>query len=318
MIFNPFVRPGNPAPGGGRPAGTSGSGRRFFLWVFLAALCWTGSAIGQSEKQADSLPRGLYPDFKPHGDIRRFDGERLLFDISFLFFENAATADIHFFQKNGRFYSVLKAETKGFVGFFTAYRRHYYRASFDLIDNGSRVRTRKFEREVIVGSKVENTVHYLDYHNRRHFWFKRVNNKIVEQENNEIPEGKYYDDILAAFYNFRNEVYGPIRKGARYKIDTIPDKGMTDITVNIFSEAEQEKMRRQMDRPKAEELLLRVIIPKEVFKTENGELLFWASPHFIPLETTVVNYLLLGDLHVKFRERLIQKNPPGPTPIKAR
>ena len=273
-------------------------------WVFAIGtlLIPTAGFTGPRDK-------GLYADFQAKGDIRRFEGERLSFDISFMMFDDAATAEVRFFKKEGHFTAVLTAETKGFVGFFTSYRKHYYKATFDLSKDHSRVLTRKFEREVITGDDVEKTVHYLDYHNRKHFWFRYNNNKLTEQEDEVIPDGKYYDDILAAFYNFRNSVYGPLEKGKNYVIDTIPDKSMKDIKVFILPEGEQEKIREDQDRPKNDEYLLNVVIPKDVFKTKTGELLFWGSKHFIPLETRVRDYVLLGDLHVKLKERKVDPSP---------
>ncbi len=285
------------------------NGYRFFLWVkaiLIASLIGAAPLFpGPVEAESQITPNsGVYKGFQAEGDIRRFAGEQLLFDISFMVFENAATADVRFFEKDGRYYSILKAETKGFVGFVTSHRKHYYKASFDVSKDGRRVLTRKFEREVIIGSDIEKTTHYLDYNNRKHFWFRYNNNKLTEQQTEVIPEGKFYDDILASFYNFRNGAYGPLDKGSRYKIDTIPDKSMKDISVHILSEKEQDKIRAEQDRPKGDEYLLNVVIPKEIFKTDTGELLFWGSKHFIPLETKVLNYVLLGDLHVKLKDRL--------------
>ncbi|MFQ5481878.1 MAG: DUF3108 domain-containing protein [Nitrospinaceae bacterium] len=311
-FFNPFVGFSGPAinfwrqtllPRVRRACG----GVLLPAWLALGGLlAAAGGAAAQPLLAGNSSSRGLYSDFKAQGDIRRFNGEKLVFDISFLFFDNAATADVRFFEKNGRFYSVLRAETKGFVGFFTSYRKHFYRASFDVIDGGRRVRTRNFEREVIIGDNVERTQHYLDYNSRKHWWFKYKNDDLIEQEQEPIEEGKFMDDILAAFYNFRNGVYGPIQEGRDYKIDTIPDQGMKAMSVHVFDEAEEQEYRRKNGRPGGEELLLKVVIPKEVFKTQTGELIFWSSRNYIPLETKVLNYILLGDLHVKFRERQVR------------
>jgi hypothetical protein len=74
---------------------------------------------------------------------------------------------------------------------------------------------------------------------------------------------------------------------------------MKSITTHISTEEEQEEFRINENRAKKDELLLKVTIPKDVFKTETGELIFWASNHYIPLETTIKDYLLLGDLHGK-------------------
>jgi Protein of unknown function (DUF3108) len=243
--------------------------------------------------------QGEYPSFLPKGDIRRFAGETLTFDIDFLFFEKAATAKVRFFEYKGNYFATLSSETKGVVGFFTNYRKHFYKSSFKVVDQGQRVQTHKFERDVINGEGRERTVHFLDYNSRTHFWFLFNEGELKERSRDPIPDGVIFDDILAFFYNFRNGVYGDLKKGEAYKIDTLPEKSMTSITTYISTEGEQERSRIEEERAKNEEMLLKVTIPKDVFKTESGELVFWASNHYIPLETTIKDYLLLGDLHGK-------------------
>jgi len=241
--------------------------------------------------------QGEYPSFIAKGDIRRFAGETLTYDIDFLFFEKAAIAKVRFYGYKGKYFATLSAETKGVVGFFTNYRKHYYKSSFDIIDQGRRVRTNKFERDVINGKEKERTVHFMDYTSRTHFWFLFSGGELRERSRDPIPEKVIYDDILAFFYNFRNGVYGDLKKGETYKIDTVPEKSMKNITTYISTEKEEEQFRINEKRDKNNELLLKVLIPKDVFKTETGELVFWTSNHYIPLETTIKDYLFLGDLH---------------------
>ncbi len=243
--------------------------------------------------------RGEYPSFAPKGDIRRFAGETLTYDIDFLFFEKAATAKVHFYEYQGKYFATLSAETKGVVGFFTNYRKHYYKSSFDIIDQGRRVQTHKFERDVVVGKEKERTIHFLDYISRTHHWFLFNGGDLKDRSTDPIPEGVIYDDVLASFYNLRNGVYGDLEKGGTYKIDTVPEKSMKSITAYINTEQEQEQFRISENRAKNNELLLKITVPKDVFKTETGELVFWTSRHYIPLETTIKDYLLLGDLHGK-------------------
>lgn len=242
---------------------------------------------------------GEYPSFIPKGDIRRFAGETLTYDIDFLFFEKAAIAKVSFYEYRGKYFATLSAETKGVVGFFTNYRKHFYKASFDIVDQGRRVQTNKFERDVIVGKEKERTVHFLDYISRTHFWFLFSGGELKDRSRDPIPEEVVYDDILAFFYNFRNGVYGNLEKGKTYKVDTVPEKDMKNITTYISTEKEEEQFRISENRTKNNEMLLKVTIPKDVFKTETGELIFWTSNHYIPLETTIKDYLLLGDLHGK-------------------
>lgn len=249
------------------------------------------------ESSAIINSQGKYASFTPRGDIRRFNGETLTFDIDFLFFKNAASAKVRFYQYKGKYYSTLEAETKGVVGFFTNYRKHFYKSAFEITDNGRRVRTTKFEREVITGDDKERTDHFLDYKSLTHFWLLFKGGELKEQHRDPIPEDILYDDILAFFYNFRNGVYGDLKKGGNYQTGTLPDKSMKIIDVYINTEKEEEQVRIDENRPEGEEMLIKVLVPKDVFKTENGELTFWASTHYIPLETTIKDYFLLGDLH---------------------
>jgi hypothetical protein len=256
------------------------------------------SEVSGTQKTSTFISKqGKYSSFTPKGDIRRFAGEILTYDIDFLFFEKAATAKVRFFEYRGKYFSTLSAETKGVVGFFTNYRKHYYKSSFDIVDQGRRVQTNKFERDVVNGKEKERTVHFLDYTSRTHFWFLFSGGELKKRSRDPIPEDVVFDDILAFFYNFRNGVYGNLKKGGAYKVNTLPEKSMKSITTYISTEKEEEQFRIKEKRTKRDEMLLKVTIPKDVFKTETGELVFWASNHYIPLETTIKDYLLLGDLH---------------------
>ena len=277
-----------------------------FLGAGLALL--VGQLPGLADDSPPSPPlspviteHGEYEGFVPKGDIRRFNGETLIYDIDFVFFKNAAMAKIHFYEYKNHFFATLVAETQGLIGYLTQYRKHYYKSSFEIVDGGRRVRSLKFEREVTSGSDQERTIHFLDYKAGTHFWYQFNNGNLPTNKKNLIPEGVIFEDILGVFYNFRNGVYGDFAKGRNYKIDTIPDKSMKHITAYINTKEEQEKFRLAQHRTRKNEYLLKVRIPKDVFKTESGELIFWTSRHYIPLETTVKDYLLFGDLHAQLK-----------------
>jgi hypothetical protein len=277
-----------------------------FPMVFMFSLAlffFASSSYALEAKPAKSLTRGEYNDFLPSGKITRFTGETLYYDISFLWFENAATAKVSFFRKNGKYYSVLEASTKGFVGFFTSYRKHFYKTEFEVIDNGKQLRPKTFLRQVIIGSHVEDTQHKFDYVQRLHTWKKHVNKKRIEAGQDEIPPESAFNDILTSFYNVRNGIYGKLIKGMKFKIKTIPEKGHDEISVHIWSDQDQEQFRIEEDREKREELLVNIVVPKEIFKSKTGELMVWTSKHYLPVETIVKDYILLGDLHARFTHR---------------
>jgi hypothetical protein len=257
---------------------------------------------------APSLARlGEYPSFTATGDISRFAGEKLYIDISFLWFENAAKAEIGLYKnKDGSFYSILQAETLGFVGFFTSYRKHVYRAEHQIIEGGRRLRTTRFVREVTIADEVEKSINVMNYETRVNKWYKFLNEQLVSKGSREIPPNAQFDGILAAFYNFRNGVYGPFKEGADYSIHTIPEKNTAEFKVHVLSSEERSTL-NQIEG-KGDSYSLRVTIPPEIFKTSNGELQFWSSKHLIPIETIVEDYFMLGDLHAKLNRR--EMNPP--------
>jgi len=280
--------------------------QKHLLGLTIIALFWLFST-GAPDLFAlnDASDTGKYPGFKAKGDITRFEGETLYYDISFLWFDNAASAKVQFFKKRGRYYSTLEASTKGFVGFFTSYRKHFYKTEFEIIDDGKSLRPISFLRQVTIGDQAEITRHQFNYNTRKHTWSKFSNDKEIETGINDIPADHSFHDILTAFYNVRNGSYGPLTKGNHFKIKTIPEKGHDEISVHISSEQEEEAFRVVEGREKKDELLLNIIVPKAIFQSTTGELMVWSSTHYIPVETTVKDYILLGDLHAKFTHREI-------------
>ena len=251
-------------------------------------------------KSVEPLEMGEYKNFQPTGKIIRFDGESLYYDISFLWFEKAATAKVSFFEENGKYFSVLEASTTGFVGFFTSYRKHFYKTEFEVIDNGRTLRPKTFLRQVTIADTTEMTKHKFDYSRWLHTWEKHLNEKKIDTGQDEIPEEGAFNDILSSFYNIRNSVYGKLKQGKKFVIRTIPEKGHDKISGSIWREKDKEHFRVEEGRKEANLMLLNIIVPKEIFETETGELMVWSSKHYIPVETTVKDYILLGDLHARF------------------
>ena len=278
--------------------------------VFLTFLFFMGLAPPYAICAESNLDTsGLVDSFTANGDIRRFAGETLYYDISFLWFSSAATAEVGMYEKDGQYYAILQAQTKGFIGFFTNYRKHLYETQFEVIEDGKRLRAKSFKRQVTIGSQIKKSEHIFDYEARIHTWKGFNNLDLIEAGEEAIPPGRNFDDVLTVFYNARNSVYGPLAKGANFTIFTIPEKGNNKILLKILQEDEARKQRQIEDKAEASEnWLLDIVVPKEVFITESGQLRFWSSKHFIPLETTIRDYILLGDLIGEFRNRVYKKN----------
>jgi hypothetical protein len=102
---------------------------------------------------------------------------------------------------------------------------------------------------------------------------KYANEEKVDSGQDAVPTESAFHDILTSFYNIRNSIYEKLGKGKKFTIKTIPEKGHGEIFVHILSEHYQEKFRLEEKRKKGDEMLLNIIVPKEIFKTERGELM---------------------------------------------
>jgi hypothetical protein len=285
----------------------------------FAIFCWLWAsftpALAESPETHLKPPKiesmGTYPSFSPNGDIRRFAGETLLFDMDYMIFSKAAQAEVSFYEENGKFKCVLVAETKGLVGFLTSYVKHVYKSTFDIIDDGKRLRTATFEREIIEGNDRERIFHAIDYTTKSHYWFIYHNEILVRQFSESITGEVHLDDVLGLFYNFRNSVYGKIEKGRHYKVSTFWTKEdskekTSEMTIYIPTDLERLKFEEEeYDTEMGAKLLMKVLVPSDLFETKNGELYFWSSEHYIPMEAIYKDFILFGDLHLKFVKRTV-------------
>jgi hypothetical protein len=291
------------------------------LKVFFI-VCWLAASSPQSlahtpesnSKSSNAEAIGTFASFSPKGDIRRFAGETLFFEMDYMIFTKAAQAQISFYEENGKFKSILVAETKGIVGFLTSYVKHVYKSTFDIIDDGNRLRTALFEREIIVGDRRERVVHAMDYASMRHRWFLYENDTLVNQFNESIAGKGHLDDVLGLFYNFRNGVYGKIEKGQNYTIPTFwtkskNEKEISPMQIYVTTDSERRKYEEEEGGGQVEgaTMLAKMKVPSDLFDTKKGDEYFWSSKHFIPLEAVYKDFILFGDLHIK----LVKQVAPG-------
>ncbi len=282
-------------------------------WGSVLSMACAGVAKTESvEQKIDQM--GKYDSFILEGDIRRFAGETLTYDLGFMIFSNAGQAQISFYEENGQFKCILVAETKGFIGWLTSYVKHIYKASFYIVDGGKKLRTATFEREIIVGNERERIFHAMDYASLRHHWFVYQNDELIGQFNEPLSENAQLDDVLGAFYNFRNAAYGKIETGRSYHIPTFwtkdnqPEKG-SEMFIYLPTESERRNYEEAEGAGKMEgsQRLMKVQVPSDLFETENGELYFWASKHLIPLEAIYKDFILFGDLRFRLSKGTIHR-----------
>lgn len=230
-------------------------------------------------------------------NIDFFLEENVNYDISFLWFKKAAVGRLRFSREGQGFKAVLEAETRGFIGFLTFYRKHIYISHMSYLPERKRMRVDFFERYVRIGGNEEKTLTWTDYDKQilRRKDYKR--GMLVENAEEAIPEGVVYEDILSALYNIRIGCYGPIRRGRRFTVHSLPSEGVSTIDVN-FTTKEESLKTRDLFGDKFDENMLsaNVKVPKNLFKSKTGEISMLFDDAIVPVYGVVKDYIGFGDI----------------------
>ena len=234
--------------------------------------------------------------------VSNFFGEKLIYDISFLWFKNAAVGSTILQRDEENYVAKLKAETKGFMGFITGYIKHLYVSRMSMAGENSGLQPYLFEKNIIYQRSEKKTITTLDYDNRIVSWFTTKMGKKIEEKSEPIPLSIVYYDILSTLYNFRTRYYGEIQKGKDFLIHTIPEKNESEIHIHICTREEELKLKKEENIEDREGYFLIIKIPKEIFKTKHGEVLIWGSKDLLPLKIVVKDYIGFGDVRGTLRE----------------
>lgn len=229
-----------------------------------------------------------------------FKGEQLEYDIGFLFFRRAAVAKVNFKQgsQKGQYEATLQGETQGFIGLITLYRADTIHAVMEEVDGGGRLRAVSMDEYTKVGGSVRKRSHTFDYQRRK--WRHDTTRKSgkVRTVEEDIPEGKVYDDYLTASYNFRFGVYGAIERGKTFTVPTFPKKGAGSYEVKIASAQEEERIRKeqQAEIGQDREFLVKLTLDPEVTHSKEGTIEGWLSKDLRPVEGVIKDAILFGDV----------------------
>lgn len=241
-----------------------------------------------------------------------FAGEELTYRLGFMMFDDAATGKISISKSDtqGEYIITLAAETSGFIGWLLKHRKDIYTAVVYEVDDGKRFRTKSFKKDVIVGKKYRSSIEIIDYDRMMVTWEKNRKGYRKSKSNKKktgetvIPEGKIFDCPLTAFFNLRFGAYGEFKNNARFKIDTLPKKGYTEILIDVYGESEKDK-RGYSDLPQT--TLTRINLDKDLFGSMSGVVDVLFDREMIPVRAVAKDIMLMGDISGK----LIHKKDPS-------
>ncbi|MFZ3072416.1 MAG: DUF3108 domain-containing protein [Thermodesulfobacteriota bacterium] len=269
------------------------SGRIFFAahvfiaTVFLAAATAPCPVLSAEPPLTASLPSASLRT----GIGERFLGEEFNYKVGFWIFDGVAVAKIKMEKKGGLYVATLTAQTTGAVRWLHA-REDVYVATLEEVDGGRRFRTLVFEESSVIGSKRKRSVTVLDKNTGTLKW--TIWRKGVEKDNGSLAvlDGVYYDDPLAAFYNFRYGAYGTVEENKKFRIRTFPkaSKQEVDIDLDIRSAP-------NAGNGKEEAVYLAdARVDKDLFDSSSGlvEILF--DKELVPIRAVAKDIVLFGDV----------------------
>lgn len=287
--------------------------RREFLGVLAAVLAGFADFASPVRAPAALLPSrpplpgatAVPPSRPGQVLIDRLLGETLTYDMSFLWFQDAAAGSLRYFKNaaSGLYMSILQAETKGFVGFVSGYRRHRYISTMSSQDGGRRLRSERFEIYIDYADQHWHSEHVMNYTAHKLVYKEWQNSKLTRDETLPIPPGVVYEDILSGFYNFRYGVYGPPIKGRSYTLNMLPRKHQSRFDVYLASDFEQQQEKTKLHLDVNASYLAFVVIPKEIFRTKTGRIRLWLDADLVPVIGTVEDAIGLGDVDAYLKSR---------------
>lgn len=264
-----------------------------FLSLFLAgfiSLVLCKSAVSANQ---NSVTHDIDKKIAAIGEY--FNGEEFTYDIGFWWFKKAAVGKIGIHRQNDGIYEItLTAETMGFIGFVTSYRKDIYRTLVEEIDEGKRFRTKRFEKLTIIGDRKKNSYTEVDYDKGVYHWKIVESGKAEKQATEPIPPSVLYDDPLTGFYNFRFGIYGQIAEGKEFSIPAFPAEGISTMSVKIATN--EEKTKRFNPDPTGIDYLADVTTDKGLFGSRSGKVEIWFNKELIPVSAIAKDIILVGDV----------------------
>lgn len=270
-----------------------------------------------------SLPTTAFANKPPSSaatfSIDRMLGEKLSYDVSFLWFKRLAkgTISLSYGPESGQYIALLEAKTLGLTAFLTRKRIEMVETIMEIGPEGEfrpilqSAHTIKGEGE----KKTERIRTYrFDYDKRtvlyRNWIFSskyKKGKKTLEKTYLMGKSGPVYD-LLSAFYNVRAGAYGELERGKKLALATFTRRGTDDIVVARVSETEQ---KRHAFFPK-DAILCNVLVDPDTFGTKGRDIYVGFDANMVPQKAVVKKVLGLGDVRGTLRKAvntLTQQKP---------
>lgn len=231
-------------------------------------------------------------------------GEKLEYDISFLWFDRLAEGQIRLerAEKEGIFTVTMEAKTLGIAAFFTRNRVEKFQTLMRIAEDGYLIPIRHSShtiREKKSGVSEKVTSYFFDYEKKQVRYHKIKNNQTYSEQIFEMSQDVRLYDILTALYNLRLGLYGEVGT-ERILIPTFHKKGPQDIVVEPLT-----KLGRK-DRAffANSRFVSRILVDPSVFGTKGRDIYASFDEKMKPTKGIIKDVIGLGDVRGILRNEL--------------
>lgn len=245
---------------------------------------------------------GVTPEPARKSIGQTFGGEELVYDIGVWFFNKVAQGRLSLVKDGPDTYTAtLTAKTTGIIDTLLRHRRDKYVAKLKMSPDGKRFITESFEKSVSMdGKDARMGTYHFDYEKRVITWKSWGGGKEEKTGTANMPDGRYIDDPIGAFYNFRYGVYGQVAHGSNFNIPSFPKEDrFPEIHIKVATEKELGKRIRSGNKP---DFLADARIDKELFGSMNGDVEIRFTKGMLPVQAIAKGLVFFGDVKGKLRE----------------
>ncbi|MCK4690360.1 MAG: DUF3108 domain-containing protein [Desulfuromonadales bacterium] len=271
--------------------------KKIFMRVLLVLILLFVPLIVSVEAQLENSSQKNHP-------IENLVGEKLYYDVSFLWFKRLAEGSISLqrAEQPGTYLAVMQARTLGMAAFFTRNRIEKYQTLLEIGPTGL-LRPLVHSSHTFKGSgdqqREKRTTYRFDFSARQVHYKKVKNGRVDADELLSLETDGPVFDILSAFYNLRIESFGKIAH-RKIVLPTFHRKGVEEIVVAPVEKLSSSEQKFFADTT----LLFKVLVDPSVFKTK-GRDLYVGFDEKNRLEKGIIkNVIGLGDVKGVLRHDL--------------
>ncbi|MDP8254238.1 MAG: DUF3108 domain-containing protein [Candidatus Alcyoniella australis] len=238
--------------------------------------------------------------------LEQLSGEHLLYKMTFMGFIDAAETHLRIERgpQDNQLTATIDARARGLFGWLTGYRREQQvsvmQLGLDPYTQRRRLITVGLERSSKYNGSQTHSKHTLEYGSTRIWSYKEYDDgRLKNGRQTLIPPGVIYESLPSALYNFRLGVYGPLKPGRSFELQTIPFKGVDTFRLRVAEQELLAQEQRWIAHTPGARWLAVIEINRKIYGIKAGQAQILVDSALLPLAGKINNALAFGNLETE-------------------